>query len=483
MNPHTASIHQLQQALRSGQLSPVALLEQHIQRIEAVNPLVNGLVQQRYKAARQEAAEAEIILQAKRDDIPPLTGIPCTIKEFIGVQGMPQTGGVLWRRDIRAPTDASVVQRLRDAGAIVMGVTNIPEGGLWLETYNAIYGRTNNPWNLKRTSGGSSGGEAVLVSTGATPFGIGSDVGGSIRIPAAFCGTVGHKPTGGLVPNTGHYPENALTTAGGRYLTVGPLTRTVDDAWQILQIIAGPDEHDSSMHPYILQSPNDIAPANLTIYPIRYNGRSRVHREVGAAVDAAAQALAEQGAKVVERKFPYMKRAFEIWSAMLTAGTAIPYGEILGEQKPLNPFAELARTWTGNGRHTFAAIFMVLADHIASILPGVGRHFIEVGLGLQAELEDALKENAVLLHPPYNRPAPPHWDAFRTPFAPAYTALFNVMEFPVTQVPTGCSKAGLPLGVQIASARGNDHVTIAAAKVVESALGGWQQSFPERSQA
>ena len=217
----------------------------------------------------------------------------------------------------------------------------------------------------------------------------------------------------------------------------------------------------------------------MRVFPIRYNGRSRVHRETAAAVDRAAKALAKHGATIVDKEFPNMKRAFEIWSAMLTAGTAIPYGEILGESKPFNPAIELARTWTGNGRHTFAAMFMVLADHIASILPAVGRHFVEVGLGLQAELEAALSDDAVLLHPPYNRPAPPHWDAFRTPFAPAYTALFNVMEFPVTQVPTGFSKGGLPVGVQIAAARGQDHLTIAAAKVVEHELGGWNQSHPE----
>ncbi len=478
MNVHTASLHDLRNALRTGATTPSELLEAHIERIELVNPIVNGLAAPRYDQAREEARQATIQLAAGGEDLPPLVGIPCTIKEFIGVEGMPQTGGVLWRKNERAAEDATVVSRLRKAGAIVMGVTNIPEGGLWLETYNGIYGRTNNPWNPKRTSGGSSGGEGALVASGASPFGIGSDVGGSIRIPAAFCGTVGHKPTGGLVPNTGHYPEGALTESGGRFLTVGPLARTVNDAWTVLQIIAGEDGVDPSMKPYHLGDPNEIDPSDLVVYPVAENGRTRVRGDLRAAIEQSTLALQEAGATIEHKKFPYLKRAFEIWSAMLTEGTAVPYAEILGEGRALKPFSELGRMCMGSGRHTFAAVFMCVADQIAAALPGVGRHFVEVGQGLQHELEEALGNNGVLLHPPYNRPPPPHWDAFRTPFAPAYTAIFNVMEFPVTQVPAGFSQEGLPLGVQVVGARGMDHVTIAAAGIIETALGGWHIADP-----
>jgi fatty acid amide hydrolase 2 len=479
MNVHTASLLELRTALRTGATTPEALLEAHIERIEAVNPIVNGLASPRYEKAREEARMATIQLAAGGDELPPLVGIPCTIKEFIGVEGMPQTGGVLWRRDARAERDATVVARLRAAGAIVMGVTNIPEGGLWLETYNAIYGRTNNPWDPKRTSGGSSGGEGALVASGASPFGIGSDVGGSIRIPAAFCGTVGHKPTGGLVPNTGHYPEGALTVDGGRFLAVGPLARTVDDAWLLLQIIAGPDGIDQSMVSYPLGNPDNVDPAELVIYPLADNGRTRVRGDLRAAIERSTLALQEAGATIRYKEFPNLKKAFEIWSAMLTEGTAVPYSEILGEDGPLNPFSELGRMCVGTGRHTFAAVFMCVADRIAAALPGLGKHFIEIGLGLQEELEEAMSDNGVILHPPYNRPPPPHWDAFRTPFAPAYTAIFNVMEFPVTQVPAGFSKEGLPLGVQVVGARGQDHLTICAARIIEKAMGGWQMADPK----
>ena len=479
MNVHTASISELQAALSAGEITSSALLEAHIGRINEVNPAVNGLIADRFETARAEAREADEVLKGGGDPQRPLLGIPCTIKEFLGVTGQPQSGGLLWRKDVVAEQDATVVSRLKKAGVIIMGSTNIPEGGLWLETYNAIYGRTNNPWNTKKTSGGSSGGEGVMVSTGASPFGIGSDVGGSIRIPAAFCGTVGHKPTGGLVPNTGHYPEGILTDDGGRFLTVGPLTRTVDDAWSILKIIAGQDGHDPAMKPYELGNPADVDLSKLVVFPLSWNGRTRVRGDVEMAIEQAANALRDQGATIDTRTFPKMKKSFEIWSAMLSEATKVAYPVVLGEHRPLNPAWELMRLMTGFGRHTFAAIFMCAADHIAAALPGMTRKYIEVGRELQAELEEAMGDNGVLLHPPYNRPAPTHWDAFRTPFTPAYTALFNVMEFPVTQVPAGFSENGLPLGVQVAARRGNDHLTIAAAQCIEAATGGWHQSHPE----
>jgi len=479
MNVLTLNLTELQTGLRARDFSSADLVEAHIARIEAVNPSVNGLVADRYEDARKEAEEADIRLASGEAELPPLTGIPCTIKEFIGVKGMPQTGGLLWRKGVVAERDATVVARLRAAGAIILGSTNVPEGGLWLETYNAIYGRTNNPWDVRRTSGGSSGGEGALVASGATPFGLGSDVGGSIRIPAAFCGTVGHKPTGGLVPNTGHFPEGVLTEDGGRFLTVGPLSRCVDDAWTVLKLIAGPDDQDASMKAYELGDPSAVDLNGMVVFPVPTNGRSSVRGDLQLAIEQAAEALENAGARIEHRTFPRLKKAFEIWSGMLAIGTAVPYVDILGQHGPLNPFVELARLWTGSGRHTFAAIFMSAADRIAAAVPSMAVKYREMGLELQAEMEAALGENGVLLHPPYNRPAPRHWDAFRTPFVPGYTAIFNVLELPVTQVPAGFSEEGMPLGIQVVGARGQDHLTIAAAKIIEKELGGWQQAHPD----
>ncbi|MAY80055.1 MAG: hypothetical protein CL930_04635, partial [Deltaproteobacteria bacterium] len=169
---------------------------------------------------------------------------------------------------------------------------------------------------------------------------------------------------------------------------------------------------------------------------------------------------------------------FEIWSAMLADGTDVPYVDIMGNGTPMNPAWEFLRLITGFGRHTAAGVMMCAADRLAAGLPYLTRKYVALGLELQAELEEAMGANGVILHPPYNRVAPPHWDAFRTPFAPAHTALFNVMEFPVTQVPTGFGRKGMPLGIQVVGSRGMDHLTIAAAKEIEDQLGGWQIAEP-----
>ena len=478
MNPLSLSLTEMQRALRTGTITSEELIEAHISRIQHVNSAINGLVTDRFDAARSEAIHADRLIQSGTGDLPPLTGIPCTIKEFIGVKGAPQTGGLLWRRAAKAEADATVISRLRDAGAIILGFSNVPEGGLWLETYNGLYGRTLNPWNPKRTSGGSSGGEGALIAAGASPFGLGSDVGGSIRIPAAFCGTVGHKPTGGLVPNTGHFPEGALTTEGGRFLTIGPMTRSVDDAWTVLKIISGPDGIDPACANMQLGDPDSIDMNGVTVYPVPTNGRSAPRGDVAAAVMESASALERMGARIVHREFPALRKGFEIWSGMLALGTKTPYVSVLGQSKPLNPLTELARMGLGRGRHTFAAVFMAAAENLSTQFPSLAKRHRRLGLALQAELEEAMGDNGLILHPPYNRPAPKHWDAFRTPFVPAYTGLFNVLEFPVTQVPAGFSQEGLPLGVQVIAKRGNDHLTIACARAIERELGGWKMANP-----
>ena len=200
----TASVQSIARAIRTGALTPTGVLEVHITRMKEVNPKINGVFAERFDLAREEAALLDEEQRSGQVDFgsKPLFGVPCTIKEFIKVKGMPHTGGLVSCADNIATEDAEVVQRIRRAGAVVMATSNVPEGGMWMETFNKIRGRTNNPWNLSRTAGGSSGGEAALVSTGASPFGIGSDIAGSIRIPAGFCGTTGHKPSGRRVPNT-----------------------------------------------------------------------------------------------------------------------------------------------------------------------------------------------------------------------------------------------------------------------------------------
>lgn len=468
---------QLVARMAAGELSPVDLVEAHVARAEAVDPLLGALVARRFEAARAEARAAEAqYLRARRtgEALPPLLGVPCTIKEFIRVQGLPYTAGIPARRGYVAQRDAVAVERLRRAGAIVIGAGNVPEGGMWMETHNRLAGRTNNPWNLRCTAGGSSGGDAALVSAGAATFALGSDVGGSVRIPAAFCGIVGHKPTGGLVPNTGHWPDDFGI---GRFLTIGPLARSADDALRVLRAISGPDDTD----PTCVASPvgrlEDVDLRDVVVYALEGDGVRRVRPEMRRAVQQASEALVAAGARRGHLPPDRLKQAFLIWSSMVTQAGAPKYGVLLGDGEPVAALRELGRMLVGRSEHTLPAMICVLLESLTALAAGSMAAGAESGRALRAELEAALGPNGVLVYPPYTRPAPLHLTALASPFDFLCTGIFNVLELPSTVVPMGFA-GRLPVAVQLVGRRGRDHLTLAAAAALERAFGGWTRAEP-----
>jgi len=241
----TISGAQIADLIRRGKTTSREAVEVHIEKIMKVNPVINAVVKDRFEEARKEADAADRKRKSSAGkNLPPYHGVPCTIKEAYALKGMPHTSGLVSRKNIVAQEDATAVARLRKARAIPLGVTNVPELCMWFETYNKIYGRSNNPYNRRRIVGGSSGGEGAIVGAGGSPFGLGSDIGGSIRMPAFFNGVFGHKPTGGLVPGTGHYP--VAENGAARYCTFGVLTRRAEDLMPLTQILAGPDGKDDS---------------------------------------------------------------------------------------------------------------------------------------------------------------------------------------------------------------------------------------------
>jgi fatty acid amide hydrolase 2 len=469
---------ELARRLRAGRLEAPALLEAYIRRIEQVNPKINALVADRFPAARAEAEAAHRRLRAAgpHEVLPPLLGVPVTIKEFAGVEGMPHTAGLYPQRAAVAAADGTVTARMRAAGAIIMGVSNVPEGGLWMETYNKIWGRTNNPWDLRRSPGGSSGGEGALVASGCSPLGIGSDVGGSIRIPAAFCGTFGHKPSGRLVPNTGHHP--GAHGPMSPYLCVGPLGRSVADLDLCLRVIAGPDGKDEACTGSYAGGYAEVPIEGMRVLALETNGSTRVCPELRAAVREAAEALEARGAVRVEIPLPRMREALLIWSAMLNEAATDRYDAVLGGGVPISLPLELLKFAVGRSDHTFAGLALTVFDVWGSKLPMNFARLVAEGRALQAEIEAAIGPHGVLLHPPYSRPAPYHRDSWRTPLDAACTAIFNVLELPVTVVPMGLGKGRLPLAVQVVGARGADAVTLAAAAALEDTFGGWVRAEP-----
>ncbi|MBX7082851.1 MAG: amidase [Nannocystaceae bacterium] len=463
--------------VRERRVSPRELVDAHIDRIGAVNPALNAVIAQRFELARQEAAQAEAQVMAARDPdtLPPLLGLPFSTKEYIMAEGMPLSAGIWSRRHVKADRDAETVRRLRRAGAILVGITNVPEGGLWLETYNPVHGRTVNPWDARHTAGGSSGGEAAIVTAGGVAFGLASDIGGSIRIPAAFCGAVGHKPTGRMVPNTGFWPEAHGELSA--YLGCGPIARRVEDVMPILRVLAGPDGADTVVRPWTLGDPAQVDLSRMVVYPCESNGSTRVSDTNRKVVRDAAAALRDRGATIASFDAPRMKRAFLIWSAMMASAGGPSYAEVLGDGTPISAGKELLRMVVRRSRHTLPAVVVVGLEQIAARLPGQVEQAVADGRALQAELESILGDDGVLLHPPYSRPAPRHYAPMLTPLDFVCTGLFNVLELPATVVPMGFAE-GLPLAVQVIGRRGADHRTLAAAAALEQAFGGWRRADP-----
>lgn len=477
-DPLDSTLQELTAAIRTRRVSPVEVVEAHIAHIETVNPLVNALVAARFDEARDEARSAEQRLaSASPEELPPLFGVPCTIKDFYAVRGLPQTGGLVRRRDEIPERDAIVVERLRNAGAIVLGVTNVPEGGLWLESDNRVYGRTNNPWDVTRTAGGSSGGEGALIGAGASPFGMGSDIGGSIRLPAAFCGVAGHKPTARLVPNHGHWPPLSGEHAG--YLVCGPLARSAHDLMPLLRVIAGPDERDAEARPLELGAPSDVRLDRLRVFVVE-DGPVKPAGVVRDAVRRAARALEDRGATVRPARRGMLAEAFWIWAAMMDDAGSANYAELVSGDPNLPVLRELLRVARGRSNHTLPVLAVVAAQKLLGRLPGRGLDgSISLGRALQREIESQLGDDGVLLVPPYSRPAPRHMAPLLTPFDAGFTAVFNVLGLPGTQVPTGFDHRGLPVGVQVIGKRGKDHLTIAVACAIEDALGRLGRARPE----
>ena len=450
--------------IRAGETSSERAVAVHIEHARRTHGRIHAIVADRFDAAMAEARLADAHLARHgRDGLPPLFGVPCSIKECFALEGMPQSAGLVSRRAFRATSDAPAVARLRAAGAIPMGVTNTSELCMWMETSNRLYGRTNNPYDPTRTAGGSSGGEGALVGAGAAPFGLGSDVGGSIRMPAFFNGVFGHKPTPGRVPNGGQFP-----TAHGdalRLLCTGPLTRRAEDLWPLLGILADPGT--------LTGHPADVALRDLVVLDVSNNGRLRVSDELRTAQANAARALARGGAKVRAWSSPLLRHSIEIWAALMSDAGGPTFAEIMGEGREVPAARELGLWALGRSEHTFAAIALALVEKLPALKGEKARRFGAMAAELRCEIEEALGPRGVLLFPTYPRTAPRHHAPLLFPIEWMYTAIFNALELPATAVPLGLGAGGLPLGVQVVSGSGKDAVTIAVARALEDEFGGW----------
>jgi Asp-tRNA(Asn)/Glu-tRNA(Gln) amidotransferase A subunit family amidase len=453
------TLTQMAAELRSGRASSQETVEAHLRQIDAQNSRINAFVSifaEEARAAAKAADEARV----RQRTLGPLHGVPLTIKDSFDVAGQPTYCGSRLRLDHRAAKDSTSAARLRAAGAILLGKTNCPEFLYNYETDNYIAGRTNNPWDVTRTSGGSSGGEAAAIASFCSAGGMGSDGGGSIRVPAHFCGIAGLKPTPGRVPATGHFP--LIAHPGGLLGVGGPMARTAEDVRLLFQVTAGHDDQDPFSAPVPLR-PAELAGLKIGLME-RFNGVP-VQPAITLAVDAAGRVLEALGFAVEPFEPRGIERAPELWWFFF-GEVAAPFIKkmIAGRERDVH--------WTG--MELVGLAFEKPAPTMEQVIENLGARD-----AMRAALLRQLRDHLVILLPACGVAAFPHrsrrWAAGEKEIGlfEAITPLTfsNLLGLPALVIPFGRTEEGLPVGVQLVAAPYGEELLLDLAVRMEEARG------------
>jgi fatty acid amide hydrolase len=489
-----------------GDISSVEAVEAHIERIERVNPGLNAVVVKRYDAARAEAQQADQ-RRSRGELLGPLHGVPITIKESLDLEGTASTFGLPSRASTRARQDDVYVARVREAGAIILGKTNVAQLLFYFESDNPVYGRTNNPWNLDRSSGGSSGGQAAIIAAGGSPLGLGTDLGGSLRVPATFCGITSLKPTAGRTPDAGRYSIHI----GQRAIVsqVGVLARQVDDVALGMEIING--GRNPTVEPALpLGDPGAVDVSRLRVAYYTEDGTFKTAPAVRRAVLEAANILRNAGAQVTEWSPPDVNHAADLFYSIMSADGGQGLKQALGRDKrdprivPLLLFGQRSRLTLS----VMGGLLRMLGQQgLARSIRNFGHrdtlHYwqlVEAQMEYQRRFLEALDSDEggpfdVIVCPGCSLPAFTHGSSRDLLTAGGYTILYNVLGYPagivpVTSVHSGeevgrkpsrdvveqaarkveLGSAGLPIGVQIVARPWREHVALAAMRAIEEVV-------------
>ena len=445
--------------LRTREISILELAEAHIAQIERLNPQLNALVDFDAERVRAQARH----LDACNTTPGPLHGLPVTVKSSIAAAGYRcEIGSLLHKGDIPRQ-DGVVVGRLRAAGALIMGTTNCPEFLMAYETANLLHGATRNPWDLERSPGGSSGGESAAIAAGLSAAGLGSDSGGSVRVPAHFTGICSLKPTPGRVPGIGHLPPcvGPFSILGA----IGPMARTIADVTLLFRTLGGQDQHDPVSPPVPLRTPTPDELRAYTIGVFEDDGLVPVTLETRAAIHGAAQALRDAGFRVEPFRPRTLEQLRKLWRIFFVQCGAMFYEpEIRGRREHLSPiFREFLAIAEASGPLTATELLKAWAESDS----------------LRAKTLEEMSDYPVLLCPVASVPAFRHGERSWTIEghsvayldAVRHTQWFNVLAAPAAVVPVGHSPEGLPIGVQIVARPFEDEVALGVAAVVDAAFG------------
>ncbi len=454
----SSATHQLQ-LLRSGKIGVAELAEGYIRQIERLNPALNAFADFDAERVRSQAR----VMDETTAPRGPLHGLPVTVKSSIASAGYRcEIGSLLHQGDVPL-ADAVVVARLRKAGALILGTTNCPEFLMAYETANLLHGRTSNPWDLASSPGGSSGGESAAIASGMSAAGLGSDSGGSVRLPAHFTGICSLKPTPGRIPGRGHLPPcvGPFSTLGA----IGPMARTMADVELLFRTLSGQDPHDPASPPLPLRTPGPNELRSNTIGFFEDDGLVPVTSETRAAVHAAAIALSDAGFRVEPFRPSTLEQLRNLWSKFFVQCGAMFYQpEICGRHAQLSP------------------IFTEFLEIAASAPPLTATELLDAWAELdllRAKTLEAMSEFPVLLCPVASIPAFRHgersWiiDGQKVDYLDAvrHTQWFNVLAAPAAVIPVSQSPQGLPIGVQIVARPFEDEIALGVASIVDAVFG------------
>ena len=446
--------------VRQRQVSSRELVAAHLERISNVDPKLHATVEILAERALAEANSADVAL-TRGEAVGALHGVPFSIKDSIELAGTVCTAGTLGRSGAAASTeDAALVARLRRAGGIPIAKTNLPDLLFAFESDNLLFGRTNNPYDLSRTSGGSSGGEAALIAACGSPLGLGSDAAGSVRLPAAFCGIAGIKPTSGRLPRTGHFPP-----AGGwieSLWQIGPMARRVEDLVTAMPLLAGPDEYDPTAIGMPVLDPAAVRLRDLRAAFYTDNGFAAAQPEVAEVVRAAAQSLAAETACMDEARPACLAAAYDLEMKLLGPD---------GGDSLRRYLADLGSTRL----HPLLTGWLDKLEPYRTDLAGLQGYWAEWD-SYRAEMFAFLRRYDAILCPAYTQPALPHGasildENFR---GFSHTMAYNVAGWPAAVVRCGESSEGLPIAVQVVAAPWREDIALAVAAALEQSFGGWK---------
>jgi amidase len=445
----------LAEAIRSKEVSSYEVVTACISRINVVNSKINAVVQNTFEEALDLARQADDALR-QGNIRGPLHGVPMTIKDCLDTAGVITTAGTKGRASYNPNQAATVVARLRDAGAILLGKTNTSELTAVGITDNHVYGRTNNPWDVTRTPGGSSGGPAAVIAAGGVPFDIGSDAGGSIRMPSHYCGITGIKPTAGRVPRTGHIPSLEIGLLDLLF-HVGPLARYVEDLILLLPIISGVDGHDPTIAPVPLGNPNEVSLTQLRVAYYSDNGVKTPTSDTKQALQQAIGILSAVGMTLVEDRPASVEQSSRLFSSLVLADGGEAIRNIL-------------RMWGTDPTEMHPSIRWTQSDHVISTSE-MSALIAEWNI-YRSQMLFFLKKYDAIVCPASSSPAPKHEASEERDFS--YTNAYNLTGWPAVVVRGGTSSEGLPIGVQVVARPWREDVALAIAQQIEKELGGWQ---------